>query len=422
MWEVIETNHRKSFWLLVLLFLLFALLGMALGGSLVPEAPWIGIIPVLVLWLGMLGMNLAAGESLLLHSAGARKIAKADAPQLYNVVEEMKIANGLAVMPDLYIIDSRVPNAFAVGLRPERAAVAVTSGLLARLKRDELQGVIAHEVAHIQNRDTQFMTLAGVTLGALIMIADFYLRHVRRTAPRTRNSEGGHAVALLTALALILAVLAPVLARVLYFACSRKREYLADACSARATRYPEGLAHALHKIAGEQNRVDIPVNRTLAPMYIVNPLAAHGGRSSWFSSHPPTKDRINILIGMAGEFSLRAYETMFRHLHSGQGVIGSRSLHEEQAQTPLAVEAEDDESASPQESWRDAKDIIHRVNGFFMLPCLCGARLKLPPEFDDEEVTCPHCGKKHPVDRDFVEAATSFGTVKELLGGQADPA
>lgn len=422
MWEVIETNHRKSFWLLALLFLLFILLGLCLGDSLVPGLPGIGILLALLLWLSILGVNVMAGESMLLQSAGARKIEKADAPQLYNVLEEMKIANGLTVMPDLYIIDSRVPNAFAVGLKPERAAVAVTSGLLARLKRDELQGVIAHEVAHIQNRDTQFMTLAGVTLGALIMIADFYLRHVRRTAPRTRDSENGHAAALMMVLALVLALLAPLLARLLYFACSRKREYLADACSARATRYPEGLACALDKIAGQQNRVDIPVNRTLAPMYIVNPLAAQGGRSSWFSSHPPTKDRINILVGMAGEFSLKAYDTMFRNLHSGHGVIGPRSLQGEQSQPSPPVETEEDTNDSPQEAWREAKDIIHRVNGFFMLPCLCGARLKLPPEFDDEEITCPHCGEKHPVDRDFVEAATSFGTVDELLGGQAGPA
>lgn len=407
MWEVIESNRKKSIGLIVLMLLLFLAMGTAIGISVAPDWPWLGMASAVVLWLVMLAIQFTAGESILLRSAGAHKVEKPDAPQLYNIVEEMKIANGMTTMPDVYIIDSRIPNAFAVGRKPERAAVAVTSGLLARLNRDEVQGVIGHELAHIQNRDTQFMTLAGVTLGALIMIADFYLHHMRYTAPRTRDRDENRGAALMMVVALLLAVLTPLLARLLYFACSRKREYLADACSARATRYPEGLARALEKIAGDQNKVELPVNRTLAAMYIVNPLAAHGGGWSWFSTHPPTKNRIGVLAGMAGEFSLKAYDTVFRHQHRDRGIIGARSLNEEVQHTVPQFEHGEDREVSPQKSWREAKEILHRINGFSVLSCLCGARLKLPPDFEDE-VTCPHCRRPH----------TTAGVMDDLSGAK----
>ena len=246
------------------------------------------------------------------------------------------------------------------------------------------------------------------------MIADFYLRHMRYTAPRTRDREENQGAGLMMVVALLLAVLAPLLARLLYFACSRKREYLADACSARATRYPEGLARALEKIAGDQNKVDLPVNRTLAAMYIVNPLANSGGRS-WFSTHPPTKSRISVLAGMAGESSLKAYNTVFRHQNRDRGIIGAQSLNEEVQHTVSPLEHGENKEMSPQKSWREAKEILHRINGFTVLSCLCGARLKLPPDFEDE-VTCPHCRRQHTTNNDFAEVATTLGVMDNLLG------
>jgi len=305
MWEAIAANKRRSVWLIAVLALLLAGMGASIGfltgGG--PESAAFGAFIGIVIWGVMLLVNMAGGESVLLASANAREVSHEDAPQLYNIVEEMRIAAALPAMPKVYIIDTPVPNAFAVGLKPERACVAVTTGLLERLSRDELQGVVAHELGHIANRDTLFMTLAGVTLGAIVLLADFGLRMMfwggggRRRSSSNRN--GGAATAVLMIAALVLAILAPILARLLYFACSRQREYLADASGAQFTRYPEGLARALEKISAQQDPSKIPVNRVVAPMYAVNPLAARGS-SSVFGTHPPTAERIRRLMVMQG--------------------------------------------------------------------------------------------------------------------------
>ncbi len=303
MWEAIAENKRRSAVLIVTMGLLLAgiaaAIGFGFGGT--EEAAGVGALGGLAVWGVMLLVNLAGGESVLLSSANAREVSHEDAPQLYNIVEEMRIAAALPAMPKVYIIDTEVPNAFAVGLKPERACVAVTTGLLGRLNRDELQGVLAHEIGHIRNRDTMFMTLAGVTLGAIVLLADVGMRTLlygggnRR---RNNNKDGGLGVVMLVA-ALVMAVLAPLAARVLYFACSRQREYLADASAARFTRNPEGLANALRKISGMQNPKSIPSNGAVAPMYIVNPLAA-AGSANIFGTHPPTAERIRRLLAMQG--------------------------------------------------------------------------------------------------------------------------
>lgn len=306
MWEAIAANKRRSAWLIFILALLLAgmggAIGLLVGGS--PETALFGVFIGIAIWGLMLMVNMAGGESVLLASANAREISHDDAPQLYNIVEEMRISAALPAMPRIYIIDTPVPNAFAVGLKPERACVAVTSGLLERLNRDELQGVIAHELGHIANRDTLFMTLAGVTLGAIVLLADFGMRMLfwggagRRRS--SSNKNGGGATAVLMIAALLLAILAPLIARLLYFACSRQREYLADASAAQFTRLPSGLASALQKISAQQDPKKIPVNRVVAPMYAVNPLAARGSSSIW-GTHPPTQERINRLLAMEGQ-------------------------------------------------------------------------------------------------------------------------
>ncbi|MDY0145584.1 MAG: M48 family metallopeptidase [Kiritimatiellia bacterium] len=305
MWEAIAANKRRSAWLIFILALLLAgmggAIGLLMGGSV--ETALYGLFIGIAVWGVMLLVNMMGGESVLLASANAREISHADAPQLYNIVEEMRISAALPAMPRVFIIDTPVPNAFAVGLKPERACVAVTAGLLERLSRDELQGVIAHELGHISNRDTLFMTLAGVTLGAIVLLADAGLRMMfwgggsRRRS--SNNKNGGAAMAVMVIVALVLAILAPILARLLYFACSRQREYLADASAAQFTRYPAGLAHALRKIAQQQDPKKIPVNRVVAPMYAINPLAA-AGSASIFGTHPPTEERIRRLMEMQG--------------------------------------------------------------------------------------------------------------------------
>lgn len=304
MWEAIAANKRRSAALIAFMAALMAslggALGMLMGGT--AESAIFGALVGLGIWGVMLLVNLMGGESVLLSSANAREITHAEAPQLYNVVEEMRISAALPAMPKVYIIDAPVPNAFAVGLKPERACVAVTTGLLERLNRDELQGVIAHELGHISNRDTLFMTLAGVTLGAIVLLADAGMRLLfwgGGSRRRSSGKNGGAGMAILMIAALVLAILAPLIARALYFACSRQREYLADASSAQFTRLPSALASALQKISTQQEAKKIPVNRVVSPMYIINPLAA-AGSFSVFGTHPPTEERIRRLLEMQG--------------------------------------------------------------------------------------------------------------------------
>jgi heat shock protein HtpX len=396
MWEAIQANKRKSATLIILLAFVLMFLGYAIGGSFDPRAGGsLGVVIAMIVWLAMMLASVAGGEKILMASAGAREVDHDSAPQVFNIVEEMKLASGLPAMPRVYLIDSNVPNAFAVGLNPKRASIAVTTGLLARLSRDELQGVIAHEIGHISNRDTLFMTLAGVTVGAIILLADLYLRGMRFGSGRSRNSSkgGGQAAAILFVLALILAILAPILAQILYFACSRRREYLADASGAQFTRYPEGLASALEKISAFQGE-GLRVSKAVAPMFTVNPLSAASQGASIFSTHPPTADRIRVLRGMGKNSSLAAYEEAFRETHRDHSVIGARNLAssvENGVREPSATETKADSTRQ----WRTVQDLLQRVHQYSVIACPCGLNIKLPPAFDRKTVTCPRCGASH---------------------------
>ncbi len=411
MWELIQSNKRKSAFLIVALAAVLALLGYAIGFTFAPNGGGIiGVLGALGVWAVMMLASVAGGERILMATAGAREVTHDDAPQLFNIVEEMKIAAGLPAMPRVFIMDNPVPNAFAVGLKPERAAVAVTTGLLGRLNRDELQGVVAHELGHIRNRDTLFMTLAGVTVGAVVILADLYLRGMLWGGGRGRGSSNDNkgAAAIMLIVALLLALLAPLLAQLLYFACSRRREYLADASAAQFTRYPLGLAAALEKIAGAQTP-QLQVSRAVAPMFIVNPLAAAGSATSLFSTHPPTADRIKVLRGMAGG-SLAAYAQSFAAAHNGAMVIGARTLAAEPAdatplRAPAAAPAPSPAAGVPPappplpaaKQWRAAQDILHKVNNYGVIPCPCGIKFKIPPDFKQDRFYCPRCGAEHVV-------------------------
>jgi heat shock protein HtpX len=390
MWDAIRANRRRSTALIVALAAVLVVFGYAIGGALDPSLAPLGALGALAVWGVMMLTALGGGEKLLLAQAGAVRVEKKDAPQLVNIVEEMSVAAGLSQPPRVYIVDDPSPNAFAVGLNEKRAAVAVNTGLLATLSRDELQGVVAHEVGHIANRDTLFMTLAGATMGAVVMLADLYLRGLRFGGyrGRVRGSKGSQGAAFFMILALVLAILAPLLAQLLYFACSRRREFLADASAAQFTRFPEGLASALEKISGARPAEPRDVSRVLAPMYIVEPQAFN----SLFATHPPAAERIRILRGMRSDSSLVAYERSYRELHGDRGVIGSRSLR---GLEMVAARAPAGAAEPAAVSWRDAKDILHRVNGTTAIDCPCGLRLKLPPAFDAPSVVCPRCGAAH---------------------------
>lgn len=405
MFELIRANKRKSGWLIAVLGSILIGAGYAIGFVLAPEDPGVQMIFVFValgLWIVMLLTSVLGGEKILLSSAQARQVEKADAPQLFNVVEEMCIASGLSPVPRIFLIDSPDPNAFAVGLKPERAAVAVTTGLMGKLNRDELQSVVAHEIAHIQNRDTLFMTLAGVTVGAVIILGELFWRSMlfggrgrSRGGGRGGNNQGA---AVMMIVAVVLAILAPILARILYFACSRRREYLADACAAQYTRYPEGLASALQKISGQagQRTKKAETSQTLAPMYIINPLAARGGGAGWFSTHPATDDRIKILRGMTSSASLEAYEAAYKAQHPKEALL-KPSMLEQSKEQAVREKSEPETGGGTQRQWRETQDLLHKVDKYAVLACMCGMKLKLPPDYEENEVTCPKCGRPHAV-------------------------
>jgi heat shock protein HtpX len=235
------------------------------------------------------------GDRIVLAASRAKEITHDDAPVLFNVVEEMAIAGGVP-MPKVYVIEDSAPNAFATGRDPEHASVAVTSGLLEKLNRDELQGVIAHEMSHVGNYDIRYAMLVGILVGTTVLISDFFLRGLWFGGGRGRQREGGSQIQLIMiVVAIVLAVLAPLFARLLQLSISRQREYLADATAIQLTRNPKGLADALQKISGDHEVLEV-ANRATAHLYIVNPIKKFEKRAKGlFSTHPPIEERIQIL-------------------------------------------------------------------------------------------------------------------------------
>ncbi|MCK4624820.1 MAG: M48 family metallopeptidase [Phycisphaerae bacterium] len=399
MWEAIASNKRRSWVLIGLMGALLVGLGFAIGACWDPQVGGaIGAGGALIVWLILVLVAFFQGDAVLLSSAGAHEAKKQDAPQLFNVVEEMTIAGGMGTMPRIYVIDSHLPNAFAVGRKPEKAAVAVTAGLLKRLNRDELQGVIAHEISHIQNLDIRFMTLASVMVGAIVLVSDIFLHSLWFGGGRRRSSSskgGGHAQLIFLAIAIAMAILAPIAARLLYFACSRRREYLADACAARYTRYPEGLASALEKISAQASKAK--ANRSLAPLYIVNPLQGRGV-AGLLSTHPPTNTRVSILRSMAGGAGYQAYETAFKKVvGKDDRCLHSSAVGEEEEVAIRQPTAEPPKKEAAAARAREAIDLIDRLADFILIPCTCGVRIKVPPDLKRDSLCCPRCGAKHAV-------------------------
>jgi heat shock protein HtpX len=246
------------------------------------------------------------GANAILRMAHAVPIRKEDDPELYNIVDEMRLAGGLP-MPKVYIITDSAMNAFATGRDPKNGVVAVTAGLRAKLTRDELQGVIAHEMAHIRHYDIRFSMLMATMVGLIVFASDAFLRLQlyggRYRRGRTSGGKGGGGAIFLLVIGLILAILAPLFARIIQMAYSRQREYLADAGAVELTRNPEGLASALRKLADDEEPEVDTANRGTAHMYIVNPLRkmrrSHQRVSSMFASHPPVQERVARLLALA---------------------------------------------------------------------------------------------------------------------------
>jgi len=400
MWEQIRSNQTRSLILVAGMGVLLLLVGYFLGFYFFDSGLG-GLVIALILWAVLNLVAFFRGDNILLALSRAKKIKRDDHPRLFNVVEEMKIASGLPRMPDIYIIDDPALNAFATGRDPDKASVAITSGLLAKLNRDELQGVIAHEIAHVKNRDVLLMTMCGILLGSIVILAWYATRILffGGMGGRRSSSGGGGGQIIILVVAIALMILAPILAQLIYFAISRKREYLADASSALYTRYPEGLASALEKLTASTSQLK-SANQATAPMYIINPFRKKGRpAANLTSTHPPISERVRILRSMAGGASFVDYDKAYRQVHkrgggvipasaiAGVGAIGLRAAQ------PEITEGEPDKTQRA----RETSDLMWRLSNYKTITCRCGTKLRVPPKFREPSIKCPHCGRTNPI-------------------------
>ena len=304
-------NRRNSILLVGVVTLLLAALGFTIGyGTTESVEAGFGVtgFAVIVAMLLSLG-SYFVGDKLVLAASGAKEVTQESAPQLMNVVREMALAGGTP-MPKVYIIEDSAPNAFATGRDPKHASVAITTGLLEKLDREELQGVMGHELSHVSNYDIRFSLLVAVLVGSIALLADLFLRFTfwggGRRSGRSREGGGGGLAAILFVVAIVLAVIAPIIARLVQLAVSRQREYLADASSVELTRNPRGLERALAKISSDREVLEV-ANRATQHLYFTNPIKKFEDRSSsMFSTHPNVVERINRLRQLTGEPPLAA--------------------------------------------------------------------------------------------------------------------
>ncbi len=310
--DLIRRNRWESLLLMIGLILLAGLIGAVIAGAVVANGGSVeALLPSAALGLaaGLIVAGIGAlwswfgGSSAILRMSGAVPIENSADPELFNVVEEMSIAAGLP-MPAVYVIPETALNAFATGRDPKHAAVAITTGLRERLTRDELQGVIAHEMAHVRHLDVRFAMLMATMVGLIVFVCDGLWRIALHSGGRggRRGGKGGGGAVVFLVVALVLGILAPIVARFIQMAYSRRREYLADAGAVELTRNPRGLASALMKLSEDREPLIEKANRGTAHMFIVNPLSKmrKSGQAinSAFSSHPPIKERVARLMAL----------------------------------------------------------------------------------------------------------------------------
>jgi heat shock protein HtpX len=294
-------NNRLKTWLIMFLFAFFiTFLVFIFTNALGFEGPTaLGFTGMALIITGI--MNLGSyyySDKIVMAISQAKQIEKKDAPELFRIVENLSIAQGTP-MPKVYIINDSAINAFATGRDPKHAAIAVTTGILERLERLELEGVIAHELSHIKNYDTRLLTIVSILVGMIAMLADLFIRMTWfGSRGNDKDRSGGAAIFML--IAIVLAIISPIIGMLIQLAISRKREFLADASGALLTRNPDGLASALLKISEDKEPLEV-ANKATAHLYIANPLKGQPG-VSWFaklfSTHPPIEERVKVLQAM----------------------------------------------------------------------------------------------------------------------------
>lgn len=293
-YKEISSNQRRTFILIFFFFALVIFLGLVLGT--VWGNSYFGLGLALVVGLLYFLFSWYGGSQAILTMVHAHEAKKPEHTYLINTVEGLSIAAGLPQVPKVYVIEDSALNAFATGRDPQHAAVTVTTGLLQKLNKLELEGVIAHEISHIKNYDIRVMMLAAVMVGLTVLLSDFILRSFWMRG-HGQKKEGNQLGLLLLVVGIALAVLAPLIGELIKLALSRKREFLADANGALLTRYPKGLADALRKIKGDPDPLVDYANRATAHLFISSPFR-RGAWNSLFSTHPPVDERIRKLEGM----------------------------------------------------------------------------------------------------------------------------
>jgi heat shock protein HtpX len=303
-----SANRRNSFLLAILVVAFLAVFGFVIGyaigyGSGDEVAFGIGAL-IIAVGIGAISalFSYYSGDKLVLSSSHAKEISPQQAPGLYDVVNEMAVAAGVP-MPKVYIIDDPSPNAFATGRDPQHSSVAVTTGLLQKMSREELQGVLGHEMSHVRNYDIRFTLIVGVMVGSMALLAGLFLRYTFffGGGRRGNNREGGGGLAIvMLLLGVVMSIVSYFFGALVQMAVSRQREYLADASSVELTRNPHGLESALAKLASDNEPLH-SANGATQHLYIVNPLKKLGGGSNLFSTHPPIVDRINRLRQLTGD-------------------------------------------------------------------------------------------------------------------------
>ena len=293
-YEQESANKRKSF-LIMSLFVLFVV-GVVYVFSLVSNSG-LSMVGVALLFSGLLSLgSYYYSDKIILSLSNARKADKDRDFDYFTVAENLAMVANIPV-PDLYVIEDSAMNAFATGRDPEHAVVVATTGLLSRLNRTKLEGVVAHELSHVKNYDTRLMSIVTILVGLIALLADWFLR-LSMFGGRRSNDDRGQVGAIMLVLGLLLALLSPLIANLIKLAISRRREFLADAGAAKMTRYPEGLASALEKIAVDREPLEV-ANKATAHLYISNPLKNRKGAVGWlskmFNTHPPVEERIQAL-------------------------------------------------------------------------------------------------------------------------------
>ncbi len=294
--EEVRKNKIKTFLIVSLFIVLISMLGYALG--MLYNNPIFGFSIAAFGALFYAVIMYIQGSNIILKTTGAREVTKKEYPHLFHTVEGLAIAAGIPT-PKCYVIDDTALNAFATGTKPEKASITVTTGLLNKLNRQELEGVIGHEMSHIKNYDIRVMLITAVLVGITILLSDFIIRSFLWGGHNRERKDAGQLTIILIIVAFVLAILAPIIGEMIKLAVSRRREYLADASGALLTRNPDGLASALEKIRGDPDPLVDKANKATAHLFISTPFRKKKGFvTGLFATHPPIEERIKRLKAM----------------------------------------------------------------------------------------------------------------------------